>query len=339
MKKRISISIFYIILSLVIFINIFAIIVLPHPFNIVAIITLSLTVVILIHTILNFDNMFIKPKEEYFVLNEYKSHVKQLLEKNDNILKRHYHLDNIRIEYKKNMQILRKTQSSILPKKLDVYKNAQCSIFYTPSEIISGDFYDYFKINDDKSMFIISDISGHGIAAATITSMLKAMFSIYAKLITSPKDLLSSINNSMIQCMPNNYCLSAIAVLFDKKNKTITYANASHPPFFVIRNSEIIEHSESDTIIGLFPKAAYSEYTIKLQKNDTLFFYTDGITEASNSRKKNELYGTERLKEAILKSSNMKLDEMVTFIKYDLFRYISFQAPSDDCTMIAFKII
>lgn len=340
MKQYMMLSIFYIILSLLILSNIFAIIVFPYPFNIISIATIiSITIMLIIYTSLNSSSLLNKSqKEKYFILNEYKSIIKQLSEKNDNILKRFYHLDSIRTEYKKNMQILRKTQSSILPKKLDIYKKAQCSIFYIPSEIISGDFYDYVKINDVKSMFIISDISGHGIAAATITAMLKAMFSIYAKLITSPKDLMSSINISMIQSMPNNYCLSAIVVLFDRKNKTITYSNASHPPFFIIRNNEVIECSNSNIIIGLFPTAQYLEYTIKIEKNDILFFYTDGISEASNSKKKNELYGTERIKEALLKAKNMKLDDMMTFVKYDLFRYISFQAPSDDCTMIAFKI-
>ncbi len=341
MKKSVTLSIFYILTSIAILVNIFVIIIFPNPFNIPSIVLLFLLIIIVLHTILNFHIIFYKDtnkKGKSIIVNEYKAYINELLEKNDYILKRYYTLDEIRLEYKKNTEILIKTQKCMLPKKLDVYKNISYSIFYNPSEIISGDFYDNIKIDNYKSMFIIADISGHGIAAAIVSAMLKSLFVAYAKTIHSPSELMNAINNSLIECMPNNYCLSAIIVLFDEQNKTITYTNASHPAFFIVRDNNLIELSISDTIVGLFPNTSYSERILNIKKNDILFFYTDGIIEASNSKKKNDLYGIERLKSAILQSANMSVNDMVTFIKYDFFRYIAFRAPDDDCTIVTIKI-
>ncbi len=340
-KQLLKISIFYILTSIVILVNIFVTIIFPYPFNIASIVTLFLLIIILIYSLLNFHIIFdrkIIKSSAPSIVNEYRAYIEMLLEKNEYILKRYYSLDAIRIEYRENMKRLRKAQKSMLPNKLDIYKNISYSIFYNPSEIISGDFYDYVRLNEHQSIFIISDISGHGIAAAIISAMLKSLFVSYSKTIHSPKDLMNAINDALIKSMPNNYCLSAIIVLFDKKNKTITYTNAAHPSFFIIRDKEILTPALSDTIVGLFHNASYREQTLSIKKNDILFFYTDGIIEASNSKKKNELYGVGRLKDAIMLSCGKSMKDMTTYIKYDLFRYISFRSPDDDCTMIAIKI-
>lgn len=349
MKKKISFALMCVLLFMALIINIFAAILFPRPFNIVSFASafiVFLILLLILPRILNISfTIFSNEKDDLKIekiVNEYKSAFREIEEKNSYLLERYNILDEIRKEYKRNMVNVSKMQASLLPEKIFEHKNVDHCVLYTPSDVIGGDFYDCVKLDNHKSVFIISDISGHGINAAIISSMLKVVFQIYAKSTHSPRELLVKINTELIKCMPDNYCLSAIVMVLDSKTRSITYSNASHPPFLILHKDkdkdEIEEITLSDTIIGFFPNADYHEQTISLKKNDALFFYTDGITEASRSKQKKDLYGTERLKSAILKCKNMKLHEMINFIKHDFFRYLSFRSPDDDITLIALKI-
>ena len=122
------------------------------------------------------------------------------------------------------------------------------------------------------------------------------------------------------------------------KNKTVTYSNASHTPLILVRNKDAIECCKGGTIIGLFPNARYEEETIYVKKNDILFFYTDGVTEASKSKNKYDLYGINRLKKVLSNNRNNKAEKIIENIEKDFYEYLSYMSPDDDFTMVIFKI-
>ena len=247
-------------------------------------------------------------------------------------------LDNINNQYKKDKNKARKLQESMLPKKMPNNHLISSASLYKPLEVIGGDFFDYVHLNQNKILFIISDISGHGVEAAIVTAMLKSTFRNLASSFQSVSDMISNINNTLINTLPINYYLTMIVAEIDLFNYEVTYSNASHTPLLVSKGNNIIEYNKGGTIVGLFPRANYEQEVISLNKGDILFFYTDGLTEASRSKNKYDFYGINRLKKAIYDNRYAKADSCIELIKKDFYEYLSYMSPDDDFTIVLFKI-
>lgn len=272
------------------------------------------------------------------IINDYQRAIEDLKEKNSYILGRYDVLDNIKNQYKKDMKKARKLQESMLPKKMPNNHLISSASLYKPLEVIGGDFFDYVHLNQNKILFIISDISGHGVEAAIVTAMLKSTFRNLASSFQSVSDMISNINNTLINTLPINYYLTMIVAEIDLFNYEVTYSNASHTPLLVSKGNNIIEYNKGGTIVGLFPRANYEQEVISLNKGDILFFYTDGLTEASRSKNKYDFYGINRLKKAIYDNRYAKADSCIELIKKDFYEYLSYMSPDDDFTIVLFKI-
>ncbi|MEI0611642.1 PP2C family protein-serine/threonine phosphatase [Brachyspira pilosicoli] len=274
------------------------------------------------------------------ILYDYQSAIKKLKEKNMYILGRYDVLDNMRKKYKKDMKNAKKIQSFMLPKKMPNNEYLSSYSFYNPVEIIGGDFFDYVYLNDDSNeiLFIISDVSGHGVDAAIITAVIKTAFRDLSKSFTSVRDLLHDINDTLINMMPSGYYSTMIVAKLDLKNRVLTYSNASHTPLLAIRNNSIKEYRNGGTIIGLFPTAYFHEEDIKLNNGDVFLFFTDGIIEASKSKNKYDVYGIDRLKDMFISNSEYSSETIVETIKKDFYEYLDYRSPDDDCSIVVFKI-
>ncbi|WP_300369336.1 PP2C family protein-serine/threonine phosphatase [Brachyspira sp.] len=272
------------------------------------------------------------------IINDYQKAIIDLKEKNSYILGRYDVLDEIKKQYKKDMKKARKLQENMMPKKMPNDKIIESASLYKPLESVGGDFYDYIYLDDDRILFIISDISGHGVEAAIITAMLKTALGNIAQSFKSPASFIYDVNNYIIKILPINYYLTMIAVEIDLKNKTIKYSNASHTPMLMLDNSEVKEYTKGGTIIGLFPQAYYEEETINIKKDNVLIFYTDGVTEASRSKNKYDFYGIDRLKKVLIKNKNNRAENIISNIEKDFYDYLSYMSPDDDFTIVAFKI-
>ena len=274
------------------------------------------------------------------ILNDYQNAIKKLKEKNMYILGRYDVLDNIRKKYKKDMKNAKKIQSSMLPKKMPNNEHLSSYSFYNPVEIIGGDFFDYVYLNDDNSqiLFIISDVSGHGVDAAIITAVIKTAFRDLSKNFTTVKDLIHNINDTLINMMPNGYYSTMIAAKIDLKNRVLSYSNASHTPLLAIHNNKIKEYRNGGTIVGLFPSAYFYEEDIELNDGDVFLFFTDGIIEASKSKNKYDVYGINRLKDMFIDNGYCNAETIIETIKKDFYEYLDYRSPDDDCSMVVFKV-
>ena len=271
-------------------------------------------------------------------INDYQKAIIDLKEKNSYILGRYDVLDNIKKQYKRDMKKARKLQEYMIPNKMPNNNYITSASLYKPFEVIGGDFFDYVNIDNNRILFIMSDIIGHGVEAAIITAMFKTAFRNLASSFKSVSSFLYDINNYLLQILPINYYLTMIIAEIDLKNKKLTYSNASHTPMLLVRENGIKEFTKGGTIIGLFPKAKYEEETIDIETNDILFFYTDGVTEASKSKNKYDLYGIDRLKKVLYDNRNNKIEKIMESIEKDFYEYLSYMSPDDDFTIAAFKL-
>ncbi|XDD49717.1 PP2C family protein-serine/threonine phosphatase [Leptospira sp. WS92.C1] len=206
-----------------------------------------------------------------------------------------------------------KKQNRILHEELEMAANLQTRLIpqldgrihrlsvnsvYIPVDQVGGDFLDYYILNDQKVMFILCDVLGHGVASALVSSMLKISFLELSRKMDEPAKILSELNNRMFQVLEKNF-ISAFVCLYDLEKEEFRYSIAGHPPPVLIREDpgepEFLKGR--GMILGMVKSIEPETYTVALKTGDRFFFYTDGVTEALSPER--EMFGDKRLLEVL----------------------------------------
>jgi len=200
------------------------------------------------------------------------------------------------------IEIARKIQQSNLPANVNLLKSIAIAARYVPMSTVAGDFYDIQKIDEKKVGILIADVSGHGIGAALIGSMLKIAFTSQSKNVDDPAKVLIEINRILQGKLESSF-VTACAVFIDIENRRMVYSSAGHPPPILWRSftQEIHRLTNSNLMLGPFPNINYENTVLNIRINDRLVLYTDGIIETS--MKSGEQFGIDRLESLIKESS------------------------------------
>lgn len=192
------------------------------------------------------------------------------------------------------LEMARRIQSSILPERAPQIPGLDVATRYVPAASVAGDFYDFLAADDRRVGILVADVSGHGVPAALIASMVKVAFSSQAEHAENPAAVLREMNRIFFGHSPETF-ITAGYLFLDLPRRTLLYAGAGHPPLLLWRKSEgrVYAFRENGIVIGPFPDGAYTNAEFALQAGDRLLLYTDGITEAENATE--DLYGEERL--------------------------------------------
>ena len=231
------------------------------------------------------------------------------------------------------LDIAAKIQKSFLPPE-----NMTCDICRVratmhPARLVGGDMYDYFNIDDDNTVIVAADVSGKGTSAAMVMTVTFTVIRQLAKLKLSPAAILKATNEILCENNKEMMFVTAVIGIYNGKTNTLTYSNAGHnPPYIVGKQLKKLDGAQG-AILGLFDGEEYSQETVSLEKDDTVFLYTDGVTEATN--KNNEFYGTERLEKTLMEAKMNNIEDSVEYVKQSLREYIGDSAQHDDITMLA----
>jgi len=243
-------------------------------------------------------------------------------------------LEKERIE--KELQIARDIQQSFLMSEKIALSGLQFSFINTPSSSVGGDYYDIIKLNDNNSVFTINDISGHGIPASLLMSIVRANF-VYS--IKKEQDILSTIkymNDLIAETTEPNLYVTSFTCMIDAEKKVMQYMNCGHNPSVIIRNGKAIELTEGDTVIGMFSAAELNIRETDLKSGDIITLYTDGVIEAENSEE--EQFSLERLENLIIKHSGKDPEMIKKEIVDELKAFTGSENFVDDITFILIKV-
>lgn len=208
------------------------------------------------------------------------------------------------------MDQARRIQMSILPAGPPPSSHYQVAAKYLPMTSVAGDLYDFLLLPDGRLGLFIADVSGHGLPAALVASMLKTALNIHARTSPRPSDLLAELNRTFSGQSHGQYVTAAFAIL-DANSKSLTYSAAGHPPLLLYRSatSTLQEIEENGLPLGILPVAQYSDVTVPFSPGDRLAMYTDGITESENAQQ--EEFGRPRLSQ-ILQGANGSAPQLLT---------------------------
>jgi len=201
-------------------------------------------------------------------------------------LQRDQQLSEIRAE----LEVAKRMQLSILPAGFPDSANFRVAARYVPMTSVAGDFYDFIVADDTQAGLLIADVSGHGVPAALIASMVKVAATSQRAQATQPARLLAGMNAVLCGNTQDQF-VTAAYVHLDSQSQELRYSAAGHPPMLLLRDGRVTEVAENGLILAVFDHATYSTTARRLQPGDRLLLYTDGILEASNAS--GEFFGPE----------------------------------------------
>lgn len=239
------------------------------------------------------------------------------------------------------LNVATRIQASMLPCLFPAFPNRpEFDIYATmmPARAVGGDFYDFFLLDDDKLAVVVADVSGKGVPAALFMVIAKTLLKNNAQYGKSPKEVFETVNNLLYE---NNEATMFVTVFMGYLNIStgiFTYVNAGHnPPLLKRPNGQFSRlPTRAGFVLAGMGDTEYDEDVIRLDVGDTLYLYTDGVTEAFNS--KDQLFTEERLLDVLNKYQDCELEKLLASIKWEIDRFADGVEQADDITMLALRI-
>lgn len=242
---------------------------------------------------------------------------------------------------KGDLAVAREIQQAILPRIFPPFpENAgemDIAATMNAAKDVGGDFYDFFRIDDDKIGFVIADVSGKGIPAAIFMAVSRTLIRATGIRGVTPSECISYSNDLLAKESANNMFVTVFYGIYNIKTGEVTYTNAGHNPPYLIKAGGTIEQLplSKDIVVGALDDFQFSEETLQLEHGETLLLYTDGVTEAINVN--DEEYGEKRLEETLKDVTQQNCQQIINTVKADVKTFAGEAEQSDDITLLAIK--
>ena len=237
----------------------------------------------------------------------------------------------------RDLKLARAVQESFLPARVPGIEGFSFAAMNRPALEVGGDFYQFFKLPDNKLGVVIGDVSGKGIAASLFMARLSSDLQYYSSLYKDPGKLFSKINKQLCVRAKQGMFVTLVYILMDIKTGQICFSNAGHiSPVYVDEQGvqTLGSHEAKGPPLGILPEAEYGQDRFLLKKQGMILIYTDGIIEAKNMDQK--LYGASHLERVVESCPNdpaMLVKKIVDSV--DIFSRE--RGQSDDLTLVCFK--
>ncbi len=239
----------------------------------------------------------------------------------------------------KELETARQIQLSILPSAVPKIEGLDIAARYIPMTSVAGDFYDFIVVDEKHIGILVADVSGHGMPAALIASMLKIALASQVGHAFDPAQVLSGLNQAL--CGKFEYHFVTAEYLFvDMQNRTLTYAGAGHPPLLLWGEPEGVRRVEENGLfLGRFSFATYTSVEVPLRAGDRILLYTDGIPETANPA--GIEFGTDRFKQFLETEQSSSADHFADRLLEELSLWSargSAEDLDDDMTIVAIYV-
>ncbi len=249
----------------------------------------------------------------------------------------HAQLESIRSD----LAVAAEIQQAILPRKFppfpDLADRIDIAASMRPAKDVGGDFYDFFRIDADRIGLVIADVSGKGIPAAIFMAVSRTLIRATGIRGGSATECLQSCNDLLAPESVDCMFVTVFYAIMDVRTGEISYCNAGHTAPCVLKTDGSVSMLpvERNPMVGAIEGLQFKGGTMQLQPGETLFLYTDGVTEAMNGS--NEAFGEERMTDSLSDVCLHGAQEVVEALRSDVADFVGQAEQSDDITMLVIR--
>jgi len=236
------------------------------------------------------------------------------------------------------LEIAGQVQSELLPPLTEKYVGVHLATEYTPAEQVGGDFYDVFRLENERIALVMGDVSGKGVPAALLMGVIHGAVrsSLWSESPSRHESESQQLNRLLCERASGERYASLFWCYHDPIAHTLSYVNAGHCPPLLTRNSgskvEISRLQVGGPVLGVLPNARYEQATVQACTGDLLLMYSDGLVEATNPH--GEEYGEVRLRELLATLTEKNVDDIRRVILASLAAFSGTTALRDDLTIV-----
>ncbi len=251
-----------------------------------------------------------------------------------------------------DLQMAREFQQALMPRAypkvpsgaLGAKVGLEFHHVYRPASSVGGDFFDVLKLSDHRAGIFIADVMGHGARSALVTAILRALLQNLAGTTADPAQFLARLNehfHEIVRASDETIFVSAFYIVIDTATATASYASAGHPSPFVadrVRGTvtPLFDNLRANPALGLFPRAAYDQWTRLIQAGDIFLLFTDGVHDAYNGA--GEEFGLDRLRALIARQLARPSRELSQTVVDAVLAFIRPATPADDICLVTVEV-
>ena len=235
------------------------------------------------------------------------------------------------------LSLASRIQANFLPKQVPDRHEVSIAASMTPAKEVGGDLYDYFFIDDDHLCLAIGDVSGKGVPASLFMMLASALIHHVAMHETSPAKILTEVNAEICNRNPEEMFVTVWLGVLELSTGILTAANAGHEYPAVRHPGEAFDllKDRHGFVVGGMEGIRYRDYTVQLEPGSRMFFYTDGVPEATNISE--ELFGTQRMVDALRTKENESPEELLNAVNQAVAAFVGKAPQFDDLTMLCIQ--
>jgi len=231
------------------------------------------------------------------------------------------------------MRLAKRIQMHLLPKAIPEIPGFDFAGRLVPAEEIGGDYWSVkYKKDGGIVTLKLADITGHGVAAATLVAAVKFISGGFYQGSTSAAEVMKKTNRVLTIETPRDILVTMVYGWLRPETFELTLVNAGHSPVFLCRGDTCSDIAPTGPVLGVAEDTDYTEERFRLGKGDILFFGSDGITEAGIT----EPFGIDRLKQVVMQNARLSADEIADGVVQAVTDYV--QKPHDDVSLLVVKV-
>ena len=232
-------------------------------------------------------------------------------------------------------------QMSMLPKTFPPFpERRELDIFaaITPAKKVGGDFYDFFFLDEDRLCFAIGDVSGKGVPAALFMAVVKTLFKAIAGRVQNPSDILSTVNQEICRDNDSQMFTTLFCGILNTRTGEIKYSSGGHnPPYHLSRAGVQQVPKTGGRVLGLLEETSYGWGRLALGSSETIFLYTDGVTEAMDPA--GQLFSEQRVESILTQTKFASAREQIEHLTSQITLFAAGAEQSDDITALAIRYL
>lgn len=235
------------------------------------------------------------------------------------------------------LNVATQIQTSMLPTNFPVREEVELFASMSPAREVGGDFYDFFMVDDRHLAIVMADVSGKGVPAALFMVIGKTLIKDHTQSDCDLGDVFTEVNNLLCESNSEGLFITAFEGVLDLVTGEFNFVNAGHEMPMISRGGKVFEAYKirPGFVLAGMEDVRFKGGTLTLEPGDKLFQYTDGVTEATNAD--NELYGMQRLTEALSVNAARTPQEILPAIRADIDLFVGEAPQFDDITMLCLE--